>query len=127
MREGLSVAYLDTCTLQSHICQQPSSHPLFEFTLPGHCFGFRSQKSIVVGRRTKDPAWLRVDKDTRALSTLKTHPILARMPIMVSVLLRKAFESRQLRHREGSGEEIESTGGWRKTPWLIRSTSVAAG
>ncbi len=42
----MSVAYRDTCTLQSHICQQPSSHPLFEFTPPGHCFGFRSQKSI---------------------------------------------------------------------------------
>ena len=29
--------------------------------------------------------------------------------------------------REGPKEEIESTGGWRKTPWLIRSTSVAGG
>ena len=81
----------------------------------------------MVSRRTKDPARLSVGQEMYARNSMATHPILAGMPIMVSVLLRKAFESRQLRHREGSGEEIESTGGWRKTPWLIRSISVAAG
>ncbi len=39
----------------------------------------------VVDRRAEDPAWRSVSKETRAWNSLANHPILSRIPIMVSV------------------------------------------